>query len=249
MTGKFQSCIYQGLVQHRRHQPSGHNFSYKVFMMYLDTEEIDHVLAVSPFWSKEKPNLASFRRSDFLEPHDIGIKEAVCQLLEKEGHPSKIHRVRVLANLRYFGVNFNPIVNYYCFDQQDNLVYTVAEVTNTPWLEKHHYVIPYADNQSARNFEKNFHVSPFMPMNMTYRWRNNQPDQKLFLHMENLDENGIRVFDATLSLERNEINRSSLSKFILLHPFMTLKVISGIYWEALRLWIKRNRFFPHPSTT
>jgi DUF1365 family protein len=158
----------------------------------------------------------------------------------------------MLTHLRYFGYCMNPVTFYYCFDDAGEAVrYIVAEINNTPWDERHAYVLDAAraereGRDSCWRFGKAFHVSPFLPMDMDYEWRFDDPSRSLKVHMQNLKA-GERVFDATLELEREDMTGAALARALLSYPFMTLKVAALIYWQALRLWAKRTPFFTHPA--
>ena len=161
--------------------------------------------------------------------------------------------IRLLTHLRYFGYCFNPVSFYYCFDAADTRVETVvAEITNTPWAERHAYVLPITDaaRSGARawefEFDKQFHVSPFLPMDMRYRWRLAAPGDTLDVHMQNLRAGAID-FDATLHLRRVPITHGSLARALAVFPLITLKVSALIYWQALTLWLRRTPFFAHPE--
>ena len=146
---------------------------------------------------------------------------------------------------------FNPVSFYYCFDAADTHVETiVAEVTNTPWGERHCYVLPQRMNAGrdghGRYFpEKVMHVSPFMEMDVAYDWRFNAPGEMLTVHMENARE-GRKIFDATLVLEREEITARSLARALAGYPLMTLSVMVAIHWQALKLWLKGAPVHDHP---
>jgi uncharacterized protein len=161
--------------------------------------------------------------------------------------------IRMLAHLRYFGYSFNPVTFYYCFDASGiRLDAVVAEITNTPWKERYAYALCERDNEGAGvlkryRFEKRFHVSPFIGMNISYDWIFATPNQKLAVHMSDM-HNGGKLFDATLDLSRTEIDGKSLSKALTVFPLMTSKVIGAIYWQAFRLWLKGTPFHPHPRT-
>ena len=249
MTGPeiYKSGIYEGIVSHCRFSPKRHQFKYKVYMMYLDLEEIDRVFSKNSLWSVNKFNLACFRRKDFFGDQKIPLIEAVKQRVKEVTGVKPDGPVRMLTNLRYFGFIINPITCYYCFDSGEQLQYIVAEVTNTPWKEKVSYVIPVKSEScwSTACFDKELHVSPFMPMDINYLWKNSSPGKKLSIYMENY-RNSERVFNATLRLKRHEISPSALNQFITLYPFMTLKVFWGIYWQAVKLWWKGASFHRHP---
>ena len=184
---KFKSGIYEGMVTHCRFVPRLHRFRYKVFMMYLDLDELDQVFAGNLLWSVNKANLASFHREDYLGDPAIPLKDAVKMRVCEETGEIPDGPVRVLSNLRYFGFIINPITCYYCFDSEENLKYIVAEVTNTPWGERHSYVIRAAqeNGKTRASFGKDHHVSPFLPMAMEYRWRSTVPGENLGIYMEN----------------------------------------------------------------
>ncbi|VUD52812.1 hypothetical protein TDB9533_01708 [Thalassocella blandensis] len=246
----LQSAIYRGWVQHRRFSPTQHQFRYQVFMMYLDLAELDEVFAGSRCWSVDTANLAYFKREDYLgdaaEPLEFSVRKKV---QEETGHYPD-GPIRMLTNLRYFGFVFNPITCYYIFNSSEQLEFVVAEVTNTPWGERHAYVLrcdPLRKRQRI-SFEKEMHVSPFNPMNIQYEWKNNTPSETLVLHMINWFESH-KQFDATLKLERHEISPASLAKTLAMYPFMTLKVVMTIYWQAMKLWFKRTPTYSHPKNT
>lgn len=243
-SGKMHSAIYEGYVRHRRIWPKTHEFTYQVFMMYLDLAELERVFALSPFWSGSKPAPARFRRSDFLGPPDQPLDQAVRDYVMQETGEHVKGPVRLLTNLRYFGFLINPISCYYCFDESEQLRYIVAEVTNTPWGERVHYVIPCESTHQSHRFAKRMHVSPFMPMEMTYQWRSRTPKKSLSIHLQNF-HNGEEAFNATIALRRVEITYFSLRRSLLRYPFMTMKVAGAIYWQAFKLFLKRVPLFKH----
>lgn len=245
----MKSRLYEGLVRHRRVTPRAHEFEYRVAMPYLHLDELQEVFALSRFWSKNGRAPAEFRRSDFLGDPAVPLKEEVRRRIREETGAEHTGPIYLLANLRYFGYAMNPIACYYCFSEDESrLEYLVAEVNNTPWDERHSYVLPAAEDGRwlKTAFDKAFHVSPFNPMAMRYHWRSNTPDKRLVLHMENQQDQE-KVFDATLSLRAQPLNASSLNKLLLRYPFMTAKIGLGIYWQALRLYLKGTPVFAHPT--
>jgi len=247
----MHSAIYQGTVRHCRRVPAEHRFTYRIFMMYLDLAELPDVFAGSYWFSATRRAAARFCREDHLGDPDIPLDQAVRDLVERRCGQRPGGPIRLLTHLRYFGYVFNPVSFYYCFSSDDRKVETiVAEVNNTPWGERHCYVLTReqeAGNGRIKRYQpvKQMHVSPFMPMDVDYDWRFAPPEDRLSVHMENW-RSGNKMFGATLLLRRREISARSLASVLLNFPLMTLRVIAAIHWQALRLWLKGCRVYSHP---
>jgi uncharacterized protein len=244
------SCLYEGVVHHRRMEPFEHAFRYRLFCVYLDLDELDRVFSSRWFWSTSRPALAWFRRQDHFGDPAEPLAESVRRLVEEQTGRRPAGPIRVLTHLRYFGYVINPISMYYCFDEAGAAVEAcVAEVTNTPWGDRHCYVLPdpvaAPDQRPAPVCEKQLHVSPFMPMEMQYRWQVSVPGEALSLSIENHTREG-RAFRASMSLARRPLSGGQLASVLLRYPFMTARVAAGIYWQAARLWWKGAPFYPHP---
>jgi DUF1365 family protein len=245
----MNSRIYKGWVEHRRYAPRPHRFRYPLFMLYIDLAELPRLFARTPFWSARRPALAWFKRSDYLGPAALPLDAAVRELVAARTGTRPTGPIRLLTHLRYFGYCMNPVSFYYCFNDAGDRVHTiVAEITNTPWKERHQYVLS-VDAAPSRlkhfDFDKGFHVSPFMPMDLRYRWCFSAPARRLFVNMRNY-QGAAQLFDATLNLRGQPVTSSSLMLALCAFPFMTLRVITAIHWQALKLWLKGVPFFGHP---
>jgi DUF1365 family protein len=245
------SAVYEGWVRHRRLRPVEHAFRYRVFMMYVDLAELPELFDRVPLWSARRAAPAWFRRADFLGDPSRPLAEAVLDAVEERSGRRPAGPVRVLANLRYLGHNFNPVCFYFCFDPAGERVEAVlAEVTNTPWGERYAYLLERGAAEGKvleESMDKAFHVSPFIGMDQTYRWRVSEPGEGLQVHIEN-HRGELLEFDATLSLQRREPTRPMLERVLLRYPLMSMRVVFLIYLNALRLKLKGAPYHPHPAS-
>ena len=248
ITTQPRSRIYRGTLRHRRFTPKSHAFSYQLWMAWLDLDELPELFDKVPGFSARRPALARFRREDYLGPVDRPLKTAVREELIRQLGSAPNGRICVLTQLRTLGCMFNPISVYYAYDHLGRLTAVLSEVTNMPWRERTCYAIAVDPSRHSHqaHFDKDLHVSPFNPMEMTYRWKFNAPGEKLFLHMENWQDQQCH-FDATLTLDASPAIRSALLKTLARQPWMSLKTIAGIHFEALRLWLKRVPVYNHPK--
>ena len=246
----MKSKLYEGVVRHRRLRPASHEFSYRVFMPYLCLDELPGLFDGHWLWSARGWAPARFRREDFLGDPALPLQQEVRRRIFEETGQRHSGPIYLLANMRYFGIAMNPIACYYCFSEDESkLEYLVAEVNNTPWNERHSYVLagPESGRWLKTEFDKQFHVSPFNPMDMCYHWRSSTPDHRLVLHLANSDA-GRKVFDASLSLSARPMTTANLNRTLWRYPLMTARIALAIYWQALRLFIKRAPVYSHPSS-
>lgn len=257
------SRIYTGWVRHRRFTPNDHKFNYKVFMLYLDLDELDTVFSTSKLWSINTWNWQSFYRDDYFKGHKKNLKDSVIHHIEKHTtiKSNEISRVCLLTNLRTLGFAMNPVTFYYAFDKNNQLLTIMPEITNTPWGERDQYLlststeplsgmvtpIEHRSNKFRYKLAKKFHVSPFNPLDMQYDWRFTTPSEHTqTIHLANFKDD-VKVFDATMVLEPKAITAKNIRKTLIQFPAITVKVAVGIYINALILWLKKTPFYRHPK--
>ncbi len=255
----MRSAIYQGQIRHRRYAARRHEFNYPLFLMFLDLSELDQVFGGRWFWSTKRRAIARFDRADHFGDPRESLDHTVRNFVEQRTGERPQGRIRLLTHLRYCGYCFNPVSFYYVYRPDEaGLECIVAEVNNTPWGERHCYLLNddlgtdlqgYSRYRSA----KVMHVSPFMPMDLVYDWGFSFPADTLNVHMTLRDQHAepdgsaAKVFDATLKLRRFPIHGWRLAWLLFRFPLMTGQVILAIHWEAFRLWCKRVPVHAHPA--
>jgi DUF1365 family protein len=235
---ELKSAIAFGHTDHQRFEPTSHDFSYPLYYAWVDLDETEA-------FSNQLKHMGRIpwlrlNNSDYLGPKDISLKtKALAQLGEVYPDYQPDHIV-LLCQLRCLGLYFSP-VNFVLFGQDGHFDYMMAEVTNTPWKEKHNY---WLDLKQLTPHPKAFHVSPFNPMTMTYHWLVTL-DDPFRIQIDCWRDR--KIFSAGLSLTKQPLNQTSLRRVLKEHPLMTLRVMSGIYLQALKLWLKKTPLYKHPS--
>jgi DUF1365 family protein len=180
----------------------------------------------------------------------MSMVEAVHDLVERETSVRPNGPVRLLTQLRHFGIYFSPLNVFYCYDDDESLTAIVAEVSNTPWNERHCYVL-WSGNRLPNSVNryshpKAFHVSPFMGMDSEYQWRIPPPGDSLNLSIGCIRQEK-RIFHADMHLERSPLSDGQLLRCLLRRPVAAAQILGAIYYQALRLWMKKCQFYPHPQ--
>lgn len=244
--------LYRGRVRHVRSTPVEHRFQYAHSLLALDLDTLAHAFEGIPFASLERPNLVSFRRRDYLGRADVPLAEAVRARARAELPTLRDGPITLLTQPRVLGFVFNP-VSFYLLHEPDGrgLQAIVAEITNTPWNERHAYALAVAraerDGERLRfSFDKDFHVSPFLEMEVEYVWDFVLAGERLEVGMSCRRE-GREVFRADLRAERRPLTAGALARALLVQPALSLSAFAAIYWQALRLRLKGAAFHVHPQ--
>ncbi len=244
-TSVTRSALMVGHVRHRRFTPVEHSIHSPLFMPCIDLDEWpalrQQVWGLGERWW----HWARFRRADYLGDGDLktAVQDKVLQLTGEQ----VCGKVLAVVHLRYLGLYFSPVNFYYLYDQQGRWRYLLAEVSNTPWNERHYYAVPAESGEQGENWthDKAFHVSPFNPVEQQYRWKLKPLSDALMVHLA--CHRDTKEFDATLALKAQPFTSRSLLRLLIRTPIMTVKVVTGIYWHALKLWLKGAPFYSHPK--
>lgn len=241
----FESCIYTGEVMHRRTLPKVHAFTYSVYLWFLKLDELEDLHSQFALFDSKNRGLHPFRfDADDYIPDETGNVET--KALAKINHLADTElsgEIFMLGQLRTFGLYFSPVNFYFLRQSSGHFSHMLAEVSNTPWNQRHYYLVNLDEQE---NTPKAFHVSPFNPMDMMYKWRINQPDEKLALNLSCYRDK--KHFEAALDMQKQRLSAPLLRRLLLKTPSMTIKTVGGIYWQALKLFLKRIPIYAHPSS-
>ena len=238
----MQSAIYHGEVFHCRLVPKKHAFRYHIYLLWLAVDEIDQLESKVRGFSTRAWSVLRFKREDYLGDPQHDLQHSVIEKMSLLAGKTLTGRVFMLGQTRTFGWYFSPVNFYYLQQPDGSFSHVLAEVSNTPWNERHHYLVDLALQQDSN---KAFHVSPFNPMDMIYKWHIAQPAEQLKLSLSCHKQE--KHFIASLNMTRQELNSANLLKQLLRIPSMTLKTLGGIYWQALKLLIKGMPIYSHPK--
>jgi DUF1365 family protein len=252
-TSFSNSYIYHGKIIHRRFTPKAHSFDYTLYMLAIDLDDIEKtqktkqgigIFGFSWFYPLR------FMEKDYVKGEPYSLSERIRHKVERLSGHTDISKIVMLVQVRCFGLYFSPANFYFCYDEDDNCTQMLAEVSNTPWNERHYYLVNLLDENKDKTSKKVFQVSPFMDLAMTYFWHVNPPsssDDSLLVKIENKvvdkDTGDIhKIFDASLVMKKKPFTKKSLLAIWCQLPVMTMKAVLGIYWQALKLFVKRIPF-------
>lgn len=237
-------CLYVGKIAHRRHIPESHEFAYPFFMWFLDLDALEKGPDLIPWVSTRRRALYRFHRPDYLGSPDEPLSEAVRRRMLELTRKPVTGQVYGLMTLRSPGLYFSPVNFYFGFDRNGRFTHFLAEVSNIPWNERHQYGHYVAGGRLCPSHPKAFHVSPFNPLAQSYAWRIRPPGDTVRIGIDVRDPRG-HVFEARLDLARRPLTLSGVRGAIFKKPVMTAFILAGIYWQALRLFLKGVPYVPY----
>lgn len=245
------ACLYAGDVMHQRMKPVGHRFRYRVYSLLVDLDRLDEADRLSPLFSVNGTNVVSFHEADHLRGSDQpSLRAHADALLAEAGLEQRAARIELACYPRIFGQVFNPLSVYYAYDGAGEPLALVYEVRNT-FGENHTYVcrIEAGEVTSAgirQSRSKLFYVSPFVEMEARYNFRMNVPGEQLKWRILETDRTG-PLLAATYNGNRRALTTGAILSCLLQIPLLTWKIVGGIHYEALRLWLKGMRYVPRPA--
>ena len=247
----IESALYFGTLRHRRFRPKNHEFTYPLFMAYLDVDRLPELMQVSRLSGYNRWNWASYCERDHFGDPQLPLRQRLAADAARHGLDLPEGKIFLLNHLRYLGYNFNPVSFFYCYDTSEHLQMIMAEVKNTFGETQNYWLsascqADRSDRSVSYQFPKSFHVSPFLAMACDYHWTFTTPGESLTVQT-NLDEHNQPVFDATLKLLRRPWSAGWLRRALVQFPWVTAKTIAAIHFEAVRLYLKGVPVVHHPG--
>lgn len=247
----MNSCLYKALVMHHRLEPKKHKFHYNVFMFYIDLDELELLKKKLLLFSHNRFNYFSFKDKEHLQlskESNLSTKQHILNYLKQNGVTEEIGKIMLLTNLNVLGYNFNPVSFYFCFDNLNQPICSVAEVSNT-FREMKPYFLgkEQLKNDSFKlQTTKYFYVSPFIDHDANFDFNLAIPTEKLNIRIDDYKDEK-RFFISTLTGTKKSLSNINLMWYAFRFPFITLQIIGLIHWNALMLWLKKIHFHKKAS--
>ena len=240
MVHKHSLCI--GSVWHKRYSPKVHEFSYKLNSWLINLQELDTLNTSSRLINIAKKALYRFKPQNYLRDFSGELNTKIRNQFINLGAELKGNEsFYLLGQLSNLGVYFSPLNLYFCYE--GNICnYIMAEVSNTPWNERHYYLLDTSKPEIITN--KNFHVSPFFGLDQDYKWNFDLSQEQIKFTIDTYQD-GAKVFSAGYGGVFNLLSDKSISSKILSSPVTGFKIVCGIYFEALRIWLKKIPYVPY----
>ncbi len=236
----MNSCLYECTVMHRRLSPKHHEFVYRIFLFALDLEELPQLASRVPIFSHNNPGLYNFRDDDHFQITAGSARENAEAFLASHGIAEKPGRILLLTNARFLGYTFNPISIWFCYRADGSPFAAIAEVGNT-FKELKPFLVPFQDGTFHLRTPKHFYVSPFSDLDLEFNFRFEPPGGRLGVYIDDY-QGADKTLITSLTGKRAELTTANLVVFTIKYPFITLKTIGLIHWQALLLWLKRLPF-------
>lgn len=240
--------LYEGTVRHERRSPREHRFASSIALCFLDLDAVPETFSRHPLWSTVRSAPVHFRREDYLDEPAVPLATRARAIVAAATGLDPGGAVGLVAHVRTWGWCFNPLSLYFCYGPDGTLPRAVvASVTNTPWGERHNYVLPTkADGSVDASVEKEMHVSPFLGMDQRYRFRISSPAERLQANVDAIEDGKI-VLAAEMSLTRRPLDAAAMTRLLVRYPMMTARVSGTIYAQAARLLAKHVPVHAHPA--
>jgi DUF1365 family protein len=250
MTTGDHTAIYSGEVLHHRFYPRRHRFIYRMSSFLFDLDKMSETAQRCKLFSVNTFNVFSFYYRDFGDGSGEAPRQYLERALQNHGVNDTLGSASLLCYPRILGFTFNPLSVYYCYSEDRQLFAILYEVSNT-FKERHSYLIPVSESEQRKGIvrqqcDKNFYVSPFIPMAVRYHFRMHLPGEHIGVAIRETEQDKALLHAVFRGGRRSFSDKELVNNFFSL-PLMTIKAVVGIHWEAMKLFIKGVKLVPRPT--